>query len=343
MLLIVAAAVATSGCRASSSRPTEATAAWNDEATANRLKAHVRMLSEQIGPRCGATTATYVKLEAAAQYIQQNLEMMLRRAEDRTLALQRYEDGGKAYTNVAAEIIGENPKQIVVGGAHYDTDCRAEPYTPGADDNAAGVAVLLELASRFDARQRSAPRLPRSLRFVAFANEEEPYFQRSGMGSLVYATQCKQKGEAVHAMLSLEMLGYYDDRPGSQIYPRGMDKLLSLPDAGDYLAFVSNLGSRGLVFEAVDAFRRGSPLPVEGLAAPFMPQFGWSDNWAFWQEGFTAAMVTDTAMQRNPNYHASTDVWDTLDYRRMAMAVPGLVEVIAQLAGAEQTPAPATP
>lgn len=331
---LVAAALLAAGCRAPSAERSEAAATWKDDATAARLRGHVRMLSETIGPRCGATNATYVKLEQASQYIQQNLELLLRGAEDRVLTVQRYDEGGKSYANVTAEITGGDAKQVIVVGAHYDSFCGAgEPYTPGADDNASGVAMLLELAQRFDARQRSTPRLARTLRFVAFANEEPPYFQTAGMGSLVYAQQCQHRGETVAAMLSLESLGYFADQPGSQRYPAGLERLLSsLPGQGDFLAIVGNLGSRQLVFDAVEAFRAGSPLPVEGLAAPFVPQLGWSDNWAFWKTGFSAAMVTDTAVERNPNYHLAGDTGATLDYRRMAMAVPGLVEVIARLA-----------
>jgi Zn-dependent M28 family amino/carboxypeptidase len=330
LLLILCAGAA--ACRAPSAPATAVGTPAADEATATRLRDHVRQLAVEIGPRCGATNATYVKLEAASSYIQSHFEWMLRRATDRSLVLQRYEEAGKSYTNVGIEIAGRAAGEIVVVGAHYDSFCGAEPYTPGADDNASGVAVLLELARRFDERQRVEP-MARSLRFVAFANEEPPYFQTGAMGSLVYAQQCQRRSERVVAMLSLEMLGTYRDEEGSQTYPRGIERLLDLPKRGDFLAIVGNLGSRSLVDDTVGAFRRGSSLPVEGLAAPFLPQLGWSDNWAFWQAGYAAVMATDTAMQRNPNYHGAGDTADTLDYRRMAMAADGLTAVVAELTG----------
>ena len=322
------------GCRAPAGGAVAAVEAKHDAATAGRLREHVRQLAEQIGPRCGATMATYVKLEAASQYVQSHFELLLRGRKDRSLLLQRFDEQGKSYANVGVEIEGSDPREVVVVGAHYDTFCAAgEPYTPGADDNASGVAVLLELARRFDESQRSADAaMVRSLRFVAFPNEEPPFFRSAGMGSLVYVQQSQRKNENIHAMLSLEMLGYFSDEADSQRYPYGIDHVFgALPERGDFLAIVGNLGARSLVDESIEAFRRGSALPVDGLAAPFVPQLGWSDNWAFWEGGYPAAMVTDTALERNPNYHLAGDTVDTLDYDRMAMAVDGLVEVIRQL------------
>jgi len=332
----LAAACALAACRAPAAVPGASPEAKEDKAALARLRANVEQLANTLAPRCGATPTTYVKLEQAALYIQSNFELLLRGASDRSLVTQRYTEAGRTYANVVVEIEGSGATEIVVVGAHYDSYCGGgEPYTPGADDNASGVAVLLELARRFDEMQRAAAgKLRRTLRFVAFTNEEPPYFQNSGMGSLVYAQHCWQKGEQVAAMLSLESLGYFSDEPGSQSYPSGIDRLLNLPDRGDFVAVLGNFASRQLVTDVVESFRRGTPLPVEGLAAPWLPQLGWSDNWAFWRQGYAAVMVTDTALQRNPNYHRAGDTPDTLDYRRMSMAVDGLVPVIADLAGA---------
>ena len=324
-----------SGCRAPAAPAGEAGAAEPNPAVEERLRAHVRFLSETIGPRCGADDETHQQLEAAWRYLQSNLELLLLRRDDRSLVLQRYEHGGRLYSNIAVEIPGTAPEELVVIGAHYDSHCGSSgPHTPGADDNASGVAALLELARRFDARQRAEPDLlGRSVRFVAFTNEEPPTFQTGAMGSLLYAQQSRERGERIHAMLSLEMLGYYSDDPGSQQVPSGLGRLLStLPERGDFLAFVGNLASRQLMADAVEAFRRGTSLPADGVAAPLIPQLGWSDHWAFWKQGYPAVMVTDTAMLRNPHYHAASDTWDTLDYHRMAQAVDGLEEVIVTLA-----------
>lgn len=316
--------------------------AADDAGTAARLRQNVRMLSQTIGPRCGATDETHERLEAAARYLQSNVELLLRGTQDRSMVVQRYEHGGRLYSNIAVELPGASPQELVIAGAHYDSWCGpSEPYTPGADDNASGVAVLLELARRFDGRLRRHPDLfARGVRLVFFTNEEPPYFQTNAMGSLLYAQQSRERGERVHAMLSLEMLGYYDDRPGSQTYPLGLERLLpSLPEHGDFLAFVANLDSRHVMNEAIETFRRASPLPADGIAAPLVPQLGWSDHWAFWKQGWAAIMITDTAMQRNPNYHTAGDTWETLDYRRMAQAVDGIEAVIVALAsGGEPTP-----
>lgn len=333
--------LAISACRTpASTTPTQATPVA-DENTVQRLKEHVRQLSVVIGPRCGATNETYVKLEQASSYVQSHFEIMLKQAKDRSLVVQRFEEAGRSFSNVGVEIEGRGgAAEIVVVGAHYDSFCGEPPYTAGADDNASGVAALLELARRFDERQRRQP-MARTLRFVAFSNEEPPYFQTSAMGSLVYAQQCKRKGEKITAMISLEMLGSFSDEPGSQHYPSGIETVLgAMPASGNYLALLGNLGSRALVDEAVEAFRAGTALPVEGLAAPLIPQLGWSDNWAFWQNGYAALMATDTAMERNANYHTAADTADTLDYRRMAMAVDGLESVVARLVGMDRAPAP---
>jgi Zn-dependent M28 family amino/carboxypeptidase len=212
---------------------------------------------------------------------------------------------------------------VVVVGAHYDS---VEGGTPGADDNASGVAGLLALARRFG-KTPSA----RTLRFVAFANEEPPYFQTEEMGSLVYARGCAARGERVVAMLSLETMGMFSEAPGTQHYPFPFDALS--PSTGDFLAFVGNVRSTKLVRDAVATFRRTRMLPAEGAAVPDLaPGVGWSDHWSFWQTGVPALMVTDTAPFRNANYHEESDTPETLDYRKLARAVVGLAAVIEALA-----------
>lgn len=238
---------------------------------------------------------------------------------------QSYEVGVRSAGNLEATLVGATtPKEIVVVGAHYDSAYDA----PGADDNASGVAALLALAEAF-ARRRTA----RTVRFVAFANEEPPRFWTEAMGSLVYAKACAARGDDVKAMLSLETLGYYRDAPGTQRYPPPVSLLYS--DRANFVAFVGNTRSRALTRESVAAFRGAVRFPSEGAALPgFIEGVGWSDQWSFWQAGYPAVMVTDTAPFRNPNYHKRTDTPDTLDYDRLARVVSGLVAVVGQLAGA---------
>jgi hypothetical protein len=235
---------------------------------------------------------------------------------------QEYEVSGTKCCNLEAEIQGvRRPEEIIIVGAHYDT----VPGTPGANDNTSGVAATLALARRFAPR-----RIGRTLRFVAFVNEEKPYAHTEQMGSRVYARRCRKRREYVVGMMSLETIGYYDDRPGSQKYPPPFG--LFYPSEGNFIAFVGNLASRRLVRQAVAAFRQGEPFPSEGAAVPEMvPRVRDSDHASFWREGFPAIMVTDTANFRYPYYHTPEDTIDKLDFDRMARVVRGLEKVVAEL------------
>jgi Zn-dependent M28 family amino/carboxypeptidase len=232
------------------------------------------------------------------------------------------------------ELIGDSlPREIVVVGAHYDSvlDC------PAANDNGTGVAALLSLARRFSGRTAD-----RTLRFVAFVNEEPPYFQTEEMGSWVYAKQCRKQNEAVTAMLSLETIGYYSDQPDTQQYPAPFGLLY--PSTGNFVAFVGNIGSGDLVRQAVGSFRQHEPFPSEGGALPeFTPGIGFSDHWSFWQEGYPALMVTDTAPFRYPYYHTPEDTADKVDFERTARVVRGLEKVIVDLASPAGRPNPTRP
>jgi len=208
-------------------------------------------------------------------------------------------------------------------------------FGPGADDNASGVAVVLALA---EALHGTKPE--RTLRFVAFANEEPPSFWTEQMGSLVYARALKAKKENVVAMLSVESIGYYSDEANSQKYPRPFS--LFYPSTGNFVGFVGNVRSRSLTRQVVRRFRDEARIPSEGAALPgsvkIMGQpvglqgIDWSDHWSFWQVGYPAVMVTDTAVFRNPWYHHVNDKPDTLDYRRMSLVTTGLEDVLRDLA-----------
>jgi hypothetical protein len=240
---------------------------------------------------------------------------------------QEYDVSGVRCLNLDVEIPGETqPKEIVVIGAHYDTVYG----TGGANDNTSGVAAMLALARRFSGRT-----LDRTLRFVAFVNEEPPFFQTDQMGSRVYARWRRQRGDNVVAMLSLETIGYYDDASRSQKYP--MPFGLFYPSEGNFIGIVGSIGSRALVRRIVGTFREHEPFPCEGGALPAaVPGVGFSDHWSFWQEGYPAAMVTDTAMYRYPYYHHSGDTIDKVDFDGMARVVRGLEKVIGDLAGSPE-------
>ena len=321
-LILVAAAVAVYALRRS--RAASVTVA----AASPELIAQLR---RDVGALCGiGQRNTFVpeNLTAARDLIVRELA-----AAGYTPELQTYPvaQDGVSVSNVIVEIRGATrPDEIVVIGAHYDT----VEETPGADDNASGVAALLALA------RRSAGSHPsRTVRFVAFANEEPPHFQTQDMGSWQYAKRCRDRGETIVAMLSLESLGYYDPAPHSQHYPALLGALY--PDRADFIAFVANLRSRRLNADCVRAFRRRTAFPLQTLSAPeAITGVGWSDQWSFWQFGYPAVMVSDTVPFRNPHYHQPTDTPETLDYARMGEVVEGLAGVVEGLTGGGVIPPP---
>lgn len=285
------------------------------ETLRDRLRADVQVLAGDIGERNLVRPA---KLFKAARWIEAEWKAAGYKSRRQTYAVE-----GRDCHNLEVEIAGaEFPAEIVLVGAHYDSVAGA----PGANDNGSGVAAMLALSRLF------ADRTPRrTLRFVAFVNEEPPYFQRASMGSRVYARRCRQRQENIVAMLSLETVGYYTDRPGSQRYPPPLGALY--PSVGNFIGFVGDVRSRQLVDRVTTTFRRHAQFPSEKAAfPPQLPGVGWSDQWSFWQEGFLGVMVTDTAPFRYPHYHTSEDTPDKLDYGRMARVVSGLEAVVIDLA-----------
>jgi Zn-dependent M28 family amino/carboxypeptidase len=288
-----------------------------EETLASQLKKDVEALAGRIGPR---NHVAYAQLLAAVDYI----EICFREAGYPDVQLETFLVGSRSFTNLIVEVRGRStPSEIVIVGGHYDSviDC------PGANDNATGTAAVLALARLF---ARSAP--ARTLRFTTFTNEEPPHFQTDAMGSRVSARNCRARGENVVAMLSLETIGFYSDVEGSQRYPAPFS--LFYPSKGNFIGFVGNVRSYRLVRRALRIFRERTPFPSEGAALPnFIPGVGWSDQWSFWQEGYPALMVTDTALFRYPHYHLMTDTPDKIDYLRCARVVRGLREVVASLSG----------
>lgn len=296
-----------------------------------------------VGDGKGRTQTVERSLDRASKLVEESL-----REEGYVVTRLPYESDGATVVNLEAETAaaagGPLASEVVIVGAHYDTAATGgttapggavrtpwaggtPPPAPGADDNASGVAAMLAIA-RALAREKFAP--ARTLRFVAFVNEEPPHFWRSTMGSLVYARACKARGDRIAAMVSLETLGYYRDERGTQKYPPVVSWFY--PDRGDFVAFVGNTSSRSLVRDAIGTFRSNAAFPSEGAAMPgFVTGVGWSDQWSFWEVGYPGVMVTDTAPFRNPNYHQPTDRPDTLDYGRLSRVVEGLVAVVKKL------------
>jgi Zn-dependent M28 family amino/carboxypeptidase len=286
------------------------------------LRANVQKLAGEIGER---NMWHYTQLNAAVDFIEDSFSQAgLRTRRD------SYETRGQPCHNIEAEIPGNRPEIIVIG-AHYDSVFGS----PGANDNGSGVAAVLALAQRFAARETEQHRPRRTpnktLRFVAFVNEEPPYFLSGEMGSQVYARRCKERGDKISAMISLETIGYFSDAADSQTYPSpGLG--LFYPKVGNFIGFVSNVKSRALLRRVIALFRKHAKIPSEGASLPaFIPGVSWSDQWSFWQHGYPAIMVTDTAPFRYPYYHSSNDTPDKLDYDRFALVVSGMEKVIEDL------------
>jgi Zn-dependent M28 family amino/carboxypeptidase len=270
-----------------------------------RLRSHV----QAVGAREHNVWAL-AELEAAAAYIERELA-----AAGHAARREEFRSYVAPVRNVLTEIRGgSRPDEIVVVGAHYDSVRGA----PGANDNGSGVAAVLELAHAF-----RDWRPARTWRLVLFVNEEPPFYRTDQMGSRVHAARARSRGERIVAMYSLETIGWYSDAPGSQHYPFPFSWFY--PDRGDFLAFVGNPPSRGLLHATVATFRKHAQFPSDGIAAPaFIPGVDWSDHGSFWDAGYPALMVTDTAPYRYPHYHTAQDTPDKVDYERLARVVRGL-------------------
>lgn len=279
---------------------------------ASDLERHVGKLAGEIGERNLLRRSAY---EFAAQHIESSFVTAGLAAERQTFSVR-----GFTCANVWTDVPGTTrAHEIVVIGAHYDS----VEGCPGANDNGSGVAALLVLASAF-AKQAHA----RTLRLVAFANEEPPWFHTGDMGSVRFARACKERGDDIVVMLSLETLGYYSDAEGSQKYPLPLLDWL-YPSRGDFIAFVGNVASATRTREAIATFREHAAFPSEGACLPsWVPGVGWSDQWAFWQEGYAALMVTDTAPFRYPHYHLASDKPEHVDSARLARVVTGVEHVL---------------
>jgi hypothetical protein len=285
-----------------------------------RLKSHVRTLATGIGER---NWHRHAQLSAARDFVAEELK-----SYGYQVYFEEYQVQGKLCQNVVAVSPGKDPKlskEIIVVGAHYDS----APNTPGADDNASGVSVLLETAR---ALREHAGR--RTLRFVAFSTEEAYIFERlpmarrlSTMGSHHHAMESRKRGDRIVGMVSLEMLGYYTDAAGSQNLPRFLKRIY--PSRANFALLVGDVSSARLVWRLGRDIRAGSSLPMQSACLPrFVEGVENSDHTNFWAAGYPAVMLTDTAFYRNGHYHRPTDTDTTLDYGKMSLLVPGIVQAL---------------
>jgi Zn-dependent M28 family amino/carboxypeptidase len=283
-----------------------------------RLQSHVNALAVEVGER---NIWRSDALMSAASYVRRCLESAQYEVRPQTYAVENI-----SVENLEVELPGTGrADELVIIGAHYDTVVGS----PGANDNGTGVAALLELASWARSLKPS-----RTLRFVAFVNEEPPFFQTDGMGSVQYARRCRQRGENVVAMLALETIGFYTNEEGSQHYPFPLS--LFYPSRANFIGIVGNVSSRGLVRKVKGDFKKHSTFPCEAGAVPgAIEGVGWSDHWSFWQQGYPAVMITDTALFRYDEYHKAGDTPDKIEWDGFSEVVLGLMGVTAELTGGE--------
>jgi Zn-dependent M28 family amino/carboxypeptidase len=293
---------------------------------AAKLEAHVRMLAHTFYPRSFDQPD---KLEAAASYVHAEMEKAGARVENQYFVFEE-----SRYRNVVGRY-GPDDAETIVIGAHYDSYADAQEgakfkkgfdsstHTPGADDNASGVAGLLELARLLG---QTAPDI--GVELVAYALEEPPSFGTDTMGSVHHARRLRDSKRRVALMISLEMIGHFDTRPGSQSYPLPGMQLL-YPDTGDFIGVVGRIADWAATRKVKAAMLGGSDLAVRSMnAMTIVRGVDFSDHRSYWNEGMSAVMITDTAFYRNPQYHQAGDTADRLDYARMAQVVQGVFALI---------------
>jgi hypothetical protein len=284
--------------------------------TEQNLKAHVEALTKTIGER---SVSRRWNLDKTAEYIEafyQGINVDSKR--------EPYLYGKNTVSNIVAEIVFTNrDSKVFLIGAHYDS----LKGTVGADDNASSVAVQLEVA-RVLARLKATETLDLAVRFVSFALEEPPAYGTRSMGSRVYARKAKKEKERIDGMICLEMVGYTCQEPGCQTYPFPL-MFLDYPKTGNYIGIVGNYRSRELTGSLFQSFEENEALPVVKLTVPWsgylIPNVRLSDHASFWDRGYKAVMITDTAFYRNPHYHRRSDTMDKLDFPFMSQLVHSLV------------------
>lgn len=284
--------------------------------TADRLRQHVALLAGTIGER---NVFRPQALEAARNYIEATW-----REQGYDVSAQEYSVNGVLSANLVATRTGVRyPKRFILVGAHYDSVYGS----PGANDNASGVATLLELSRLFGGVEPLY-----SVRFAAFTNEEPPFYATDRQGSAVYAREARMRGDDIRFMVALETVGSYSNAPGSQSYPP-LFKLF-FPDRGNFIAFISNFRSRQAMRKLVEAYRKSTDFPIEHLATfAAVPGVSWSDHRSFWHQDYHAFMITDTAFYRYPYYHSDEDTPEKLNYDAFADMANGLFHALLLLAG----------
>jgi len=302
---------------------------WKGEPLERQLKAELGEIKkgmesdigylQNLGPRNSENEPNYKQLRQCEEWIKQRWESQGYVVKKHTFSIK-----GKEYSNLEIEIKGRTvPSEIIIISAQYDT----LPDSPGANNNGSGMAILFQLSQLL---RKHTP--DRTLRLLNFVNEEDPFFGTEMMGSFQYAKRCRQRGEEIRVMLSLDALGIYKDEPGSQRLPSPFS--LFYPDRGNFLAFIGNLRSRNYMEEATRGFKKGSSFPIEaGVVPEWIEAADWSDHRSFWQFGYPGIMVTDTGGFRSIYHTTKEDTLEKLDFEAMSRIVIGMYTCAVHLTG----------
>ncbi len=301
---------------------------WHGEPLEVRMAEQLPAIQRQIetdvafqqglGPRNSVSDVTYAQLRRAEAWAVQHWE-----SQGYVVHRQAFRAAGRDYDNLEVEIGGRTaPEEIVLLSAQYDT----LPDSPGANNNASGMAVLFAVSGLL-ARGPG----DRTVRLVAFVNEEDPFFGTPDMGSYVYAGRARERGERIVHMLSLDSIGYYRQEPGTQHLPAPFGLLY--PSEGNFLGFIANLSSRASVRQATAGFRKGTSFPVRAGAVPrWVPGAEWSDHRSFWDFGYPGIQVTDTGGFRSPYHTTPQDTMEKLDFVALSRIAVGMYACVVELA-----------
>jgi Zn-dependent M28 family amino/carboxypeptidase len=293
---------------------------WKGEPLEKQMKAELNEIKkgmesdieylQNLGPRNSENDTSYKQLRQCEEWVKKRWE-----SQGYTVKKHSFSIKEKEYSNLEIEIKGRTlPSEIIIISAQYDT----LPDSPGANNNGSGIAILFQLS------QLLRKHIPdRTLRLLNFVNEEDPFFETEMMGSFQYAKRCRQRGEDIRVMVSLDALGVYKDEPGSQSLP--FPFFIFYPDRGNFLAFIGNLQSRKYVKEVTKGFKKGSSFQIQAGVAPEWAKGGaWSDHSSFWKFGYPGIMVTDTGGFRSPYHTTKEDTMEKLNFEAMSRIVIGM-------------------
>ncbi len=277
------------------------------------IREHVQFLTSLPS---GRSHESVESLNKAALYIEGKLK-----ETTKDLTIQEFTVNGRKYRNIIAKYPGRHGAKKIIVGAHYDT---AGPY-PGADDNASGVAVLLELAFLLHDAGKFRTH---NVDLAFYSLEEPPYFRTDSMGSAFHAKSLADAKTTVDLMIAVDGVGVYTEQPGSQKYPWSVMRW-KYPDRGNFLAVVGKTGQGDLVERVQKILSEESPLPMQSISAPsWLSGSDYSDHLNFWKRGYPAVLLTDTAFYRNQNYHTAADTAEKLDYNAMTEVVRALFHLL---------------